>query len=216
MIETKRVVRILTDLEGINEDLLNLYEDIQGNIDSRDSASRIQGPRDLAEYAEKLEAYEKVSADLRALIERIAKIDMRTYTVSQPSGGTSLKGLTPHAITEDFTFTHVAGFTLFGSSFLVSKWNRLYATLLQQLADRYPERFRQLPDTPPFNGDQRFKAITRSPDDHISPLALPYGLYCRGSMAVKDMFTNIRSLLAHFGIPEREMVVYLREEGDGE
>ena len=137
---------------------------------------------------------------------------MRSYAVSQPSGGASLKGLTPHAITEDFTFTHVAGFTLFGSSFIVSKWNRLYATLLQQLAERYPDRFRKLPDTPPFNGEQRFSAFTRSPEDHIAPLALPFGIYCRGTMAVKEISSSIRLLLAHFGIPENGLAIYLREE----
>lgn len=214
MIETKRVVSILTDLEGIDEDLLNLYEDIQGSIDSRDATSRIQGPRDLAEYAEKLEEFEKVSADLRALIERITKVDMRNYTVSQPTDQSSrLAGLTPHTPDENFTFTHVAGFTLFGSSFIVSKWNRLYATLLQQLAERYPEQFRQLPNTHPFNTSAFNSSFSRKPIYRYSIEPLP-GVYCKGTMAVKDLFVNIRRLLAHFGIPESGLVVYLREEGE--
>lgn len=216
MIETKRVVRILTDLEGINEDLLNLYTDIQQNGNVRDPAARKENLATLTEYNEKLEAFEAASVALSTLVERIAQIDMRNYTVSQPSGGASLMGLTPHAITEDFTFTHVAGFTLFGSSFIVSKWNRLYATLLQQVAERYPERFRQLPDTPPFNGEQRFCAFTRSPEDHIAPLALPHGIYCRGTMAVKEICASIRLLLDHFGIPESGLMVYLQKEREGE
>lgn len=215
VIETGRVVAVLTDLEGINEDLINLYEDIKENIDPRDRVARTEGARQLAEYADKLEAFEKVSSELRALIESISHVDMRTHIISQPSDQSNpLAGQTPHSPSEWFTHTHVAGFTLFGQTFVVSKWNRLYATLLQQLAERYPERFQQLPDTPPFNGGQRTSGFSRLPQGYNSPLALPYGVYCESTMAVRDMFMGIRRLLAHFGVPEGEMVVYLRKEGE--
>lgn len=213
MIETSRVVNILTDLEGINEDLINLYEDIKENIDPRDRVARAEGARHLAEYADKLEAFEKVSGELRALIESISHVDMRTHVISQPSDQRNpLEGLTPHSPDEWFTHTHVGGFTLLGQTFVVSQWNRLYATLLQQFAVRYPERFRQLPDTPPFNGGKRTSGFSRSPQGYNSPLALPYGVYCESTMAVRDMFMGIRRLLAYFGVSTREMAVYLREE----
>lgn len=216
MIETRRVVNILTDFEGVHEDLLNLYEDIQRSFDPRDSVARIQGPRDLAEYAEKLSAYEEAAAQLRAVIEHITRIDMRKYRVSAPLDqmGT-LAGLERHTPDEDFTHTHPAGFVLFNKVFIVRYWNQLYATLLQRLAERYPERFATLPDTPPFNGEPSYSAFTRSAANHIAPLELPNGLYCRGSLAVKEMFVTIRHLLTYFSVEPGVLVIFLRDESEG-
>jgi hypothetical protein len=217
MIETRRVVGILTDLEGVNEDLLNLYEDIKDNIDPRDAASRLQGPRDLAEYAEKLGAFEQAAADLRALVERITHVDMRSYAVSAPAEQPSaLAGLKAHSPSEWFTSTHIVGFTLFGQPFIVSKWYRFYATLLQQFAARYPERFQALPDSFPYNADQHYTSFSRAPDGYRIPLELPYGVYTNVAMAVKGMIVNVRRLLEYFNVPESELVIYLREDRDAE
>ena len=74
MIETKRVVRILTDLEGINEDLLNLYEDIPRKAIHATPRRACKNLATLTEYNDKLEAFEKASANLRTLIERIPRL----------------------------------------------------------------------------------------------------------------------------------------------
>jgi hypothetical protein len=53
-------------------------------------------------------------------------------------------------------------FVLLGRTFAVEKWVNLYDKFLRELAQRSPERFYKLPDTPPFHsGAARTKRFTR-------------------------------------------------------
>lgn len=217
MIQPNRVERILTDLEGINEDLLDLYTDIvQQNAVDRDTAARNENLRLLNAYNAKLEAYEVAAADLRTLIERITHVDMSRARAQGDEENAHLlrefAGMAPHSSGEHYTWKRVYGFTLSGQAFRVSKWNRFYATFLQQLAKRYPERFQTLPDSFPHNGEQHHTSFSRSPDGYRTPLSLPYGVYTNTTMSAKNLFTNIRRLLGFFGIPESELVIYLQED----
>lgn len=220
MIQTDRVERILTDLEGINEDLLDLYSDIQQNGDPRDPAARNEHLRLLTDYNARLEAFETAAADLRALIEHITHVDMKPEPASDDTEHASIlrefAGMKPHPPSENYTWKRVYGFTLSGRAFRASKWNRFYATFLQQLAARDPERFQQLPDSAPFNAGQHRTGFSRSPDGYPAPLSLPYGIYTNTSMSARNMLTNVRRLLDFFGIPEGEIVIYLQEDRDAQ
>ncbi|HEX9035360.1 MAG TPA: hypothetical protein VF808_00045 [Ktedonobacterales bacterium] len=224
MIETKRVVRILTDLEGINEDLLNLYEDIQRNIDPHDRVARAEGPRRLAEYAEQLDAFESVSTELRALIERITGVDMRREVENTTprtdeanrQALAQLQHMQPHSLTEDFTSTRPFGLVLIGRAYADARtWRRVYQFVCQLLAKRDPDRYNRLPDVSPFR-DNLTSRFERGPQGFHVPLPLALDLYCEANVSAKGITGNIRRLLAYFSIPESEMVVYLREDRDAE
>lgn len=220
MIETRRIVSILTDLEGINEDLLNLYEDLRQEGDPHDAAARRENLRLLGEYNDKLEAFETASETLRALIQRITHVDApREVTASSPLDPSANARLShtldqrpPHALDEHFTFTKPSGFKLAGQAHAdIRTWTQLHRAVLAQLASMDPQRFERLPDVEAFsrNLGSRFDRVSKG---FRKPLALPEGLYCEGHLSARTIRDNIRGLLAHFNIPEREMVVYLREE----
>jgi hypothetical protein len=116
-------------------------------------------------------------------------------------------------------------FVLFGRTFAVEQWVELYDNLLRELAQRSPERFFELPDTPPFHSSatrtKRFTRVRQEVEDgHGEPFEFRNGalgpIYCKSSMWVKNMFENVCELLNLFGIPESEMVVYLREDSRAE
>lgn len=224
MIETKRVVRILTDLEGVYEDLLTLYEDLRQEGDPHDAAARRENLRLLGEYDEKLEVYEKAAEEMRAVIERITHVDtQREVHVSVPLDAETksrvsqqLDRAQPHAIGEHFTFTKPLGFKLAGQPHAgIHTWTQLHQEVLAQLAYMDAERVARLPEVAEFarNLTSRFD---RTPEGFRKPLRLPHGLFCEGHLSAGSIRDNIRRLLAHFGIPEREMVVYLREDREGE
>jgi len=224
MIETKRVVGILTDLEGVNEDLLNLYEDIQRNIDPRDRVARAEGPRRLAEYAEKLDAFEAVSGELRELIERITGVDMRREVENttprtdeaNKRALAQLQRMQPHPLTEDFTSTRPFGLVFMGRAYANARtWRRVYQFVCQQLAERDPDRYNKLPNISPFR-DNLTSRFERTPEGFHVPLSLALDLYCEANVSARGITSNIRRLLAYFNIPERELVIYLREDRDAE
>lgn len=215
MIETKRVVRILTDLEGVNEDLLNLYEDIRQEGDPHDAAARRENLRLLSEYNEKLEAFEAASSELRALIERITQVDLqREVQTSAPVDKTTnaeiihlLDTAQPHTLAERFTFRRPYGFRLFGEAFQAPTWRRLYQVVCQQLARHDPQRFQTLAEAPTLAGQ-----FAHEPGGYRVPLPLPYGLYCEGNVSAQSICGAIRRVLTFFSVPESELVIYLRGE----
>lgn len=224
MIETRRVVRILTDLEGINEDLLNLYEDLRQEGDPHDAAARRENLNLLREYNDKLEAFESASETLRALIERITHVDARhEVRVSAPLDAATnarvsqtLDQQQPHALDEHFTFTKPCGFKLAGQAHAdTPMWTQLHRAVLAQLASMDPERFGRLPEVEAFSRNKGSR-FARSAQDFRKPLALPQGLYCEGHLSAHTIRDNIRGLLAYFSIPERDLVIYLRDEQQGE
>ncbi len=118
-------------------------------------------------------------------------------------------------------------FILPGKTFYVEDWVELYDRFLRELEQRCPCLFHQLPETDYFNRSlrtprtRRFTRIRadiedKSNSNHGPLLELPGGdegfIYCKGSMDVKPMFSNILKLLKMFCIPESEMVIYLRED----
>jgi hypothetical protein len=224
MIEKKRIIGILTDLEGINEDLLNLYEDLRQEGDPHDVAARRENLRLLGEYNDKLEAFETASETLRALIQRITHVEApREVQPSTPLDAATntrvsqqLDHQRPHALDEHFTFTKPVGFKLAGQAHAdTDAWTQLHHAVLGQLASMDPERFQRLPEDEEISRNKGSK-FTRSAQDFRKPLALPQGLYCEGHLSAQTIRDNIRDLLAYFAISESQMVVYLSKDRDAE
>lgn len=229
MIETRRIVRILTDLEGINEDLINLFDDIRLNID-RSAHGRTQGALLLAEYSKKLDDFEIASSALRAVIESITQVDLEHEKQTQAEAATAatqnavaneriiqaLDHEQPHTLDEDFTSKRPSGFTISGRAFRdLHTWRRLYQMFCQHLATRDSRRYSSLPAAAPFRANlgSRFDHSTQG---FRSPLKLAGGLYAEGNVSAETVRHNIRHLLDYFGIPKSEMTVYLREDRDAE
>lgn len=211
---------VLNELETAKADLAALYEDYQiFGGDVYEPASRRANLTLLNEYNEKLEAFESAADAMRAYIERIAQTALERSLIRPLAPGLAelLSAVRGHDPTEDFTHLHTVGCLFLGEIAVVNTWSALYEHVLRALAERGPVRFRALPDTPPFNGQDFNHKFTRSPNDHpIALRELPQGVYCKGTMAVGAMFVNIRRLLAYFEIPESELVIYLREEWRGD
>ena len=212
---------VLDGLDDVKEDLLNLYEEIQQDGDVRDPAARRETLAVLAEFNEKFEPLERALDEMMAFIERVMRVkrggERKALTLPQPIRVTystvPLDSTQPHSVGESFRHKVPYGFALRGQTYQVESWKQLYELFLEQLAAHDAERFQTVPDTFPLNTDVEYQKFTRSAADHPrTPLKLPYGIYCKGSMAAEAMFSNIRRLLAHFDIPESEMVVYLRGE----
>lgn len=219
--DTKWVEMVLDELDEVKEDLLTLYEDIQQGGDVRDPAARRETLAVLAEFNEKFAPLERALDEMKAFIERVTHVkrDGKRKTPSIPQltpvarSTRPLDPSQPHSVDESFRLKQPYGFALRGQTYQVESWKQLYELFLEQLATHDPERFKELPDIYPFNTDVEYQKFTRSAADHPrSPLKLPYGIYCKGSMSAELMFANIRRLLANFDIPESEMVVYLRSE----
>lgn len=212
---------VVEELEAVKDDLLALYEDIESTGDVHDAAARHAKLALLAEFNDLFEPLERAVDAMLQFIERVTGVaphreldDPLSDLTTAPSE--RLPGPRGHGPSEDFTHRHVVGCEFLTEVYVVSTWGALYERILRALADRDPERFRALPDTPPFNAHDANHRFTRSAADHPqAPRELPYGVYCKGTMAVRDLFINICRLLAHFEIPESQLVIYLREEWKG-
>lgn len=228
MIEKQRVKRILSDLEGVNEDLLNLFEDIKHNIDPHDSASRAEGLTLLGQYNTSLSAFEKAAVDMRTLIEGITHVDMTgeneraAKTASQRTPDATarivrqLDTSQPHSLAEDFTYIRPYAFQLSGRVFPHAlTWRSVYQMFCVQLATINPERFKTLPDADLFRG-RKITQFTTGPAGYKDTLKLPYGLCCEGYKPANYHRDNMRNLLTYFNIPESDFIIYLREDRDAD
>lgn len=220
--DPKWVKIVLDELDEVKEDLVILYEDIQHDADNRDPVARRESLAVLTEFNVKFEPLERAVAGMIEFIERVTG-------VQRDAGGTSAPELMPvmrtvraldpnepHAITEDFRWTKPNGFMLSDQKAQASAWNQLYALFCTRLAERDPKRFEGLPDVPEFSDSNPSSGFSRSPAPFRDVISLPHGVYCEGSLSARNIASNIRRLLAHFGIPEGEIVVYLREDRDAE
>jgi hypothetical protein len=218
MNEKQRAVRILANLEGVKEDLLALMDDVGHSINYRDAASRQAANQFLDAYGQKLDDFERLAGEIADLIrgrQGIAAAEApgsRSGTLVTP-GEPAFRGR-PHFLTEEFTFTRPMGFTLQGQSFRdTTSWADVYVTVCQQLARQQPNRFAALPDHPDFITVQNNWMFARDKRQiHNKPRLIADGIYAELTLSANAIRDRILKLLREFGIPEREVQIYLRRE----
>jgi hypothetical protein len=224
MTTTNRIRDILTDLERVRENLLALSDDIWLSIDHNNSQAVQRGVEFKLAYNEKMSAFDRLASDLSALVQHFTDVRVEN-SVSQHTESTDatankrlIKELdkeAPHTLTEDFRYKRPFGFILQGRAFksLVT-WRRVYELVCEHLRGKDPARFAALPENPQFSTSHHNRFFARSPSQVRSASEVGEGIYAEVNLSANQIRDVICRLLAAFGVPESEMIIYLRQDRD--
>ena len=219
-----RVKRILTNLETVRQNLLELSDDIWLSIDHNDSQALEEGVQFKRTYNEKLEEFDRLVTDLSGLVQGFTSVRIDDAAEPQPvarSGVESQRLIreldkdTPHSLSEDFTYTRPYGFVLseYAANDLLT-WRQMYAAFCKVLAGRDPERFQLLPDNPRFAS--RRKHFSRERHDLRNGQLVAPGVYAEMHMSANSVRDIMSRLLQEFNLDQNDLKIYLRQDRDAE
>lgn len=123
----------------------------------------------------------------------------------------------PHSIGEDFTYKRPYGFILKGRGYKdIVTWRYMYELFCNQMAELDTTRFNSLPDHPELVSNRGNPAFSRDPGALRVAMPLPQGMQAEINLSANNLRDHMRKLLKIFGIPESEIVVFLRQDRDAE
>ncbi|WP_165224684.1 hypothetical protein [Aquisphaera insulae] len=217
-----RTRAILEDLEAVRENLLALSDDMWDGIDRQDLASFDEGVRFMRSYLEKTTEFDRLAADLSALIQQYTRVSLdegeETGHEDRERNERIIRELNrdePHTLDEDLTYKRPHGFILAGQATSgITTWQRLYELVCQQLGRRDGSRFLSLLDDPEFISNRGHHKVTRDPDTLLRALELGRGLFIECNLSANGIRDMIRRLLIAFRLDPAEFRLFLRQDRD--
>jgi len=214
-----RIQQILTELECVQESFLGLSDDIWLNIEHNDSQAVQKGSEFKVEFNEKLNEFNRISAEISNLIEKYTNVHSEPGCIVQKDSPEheriirELDSSEHHTIEEDFTFKRPYGFVFEGQAYKdVKNWQRLYRLFCKQLAKKNIQLFKEFidsTDAKTVRGNVFFatdKKVLRK------ALEIDSVIYAEGNLSANDIRDRIKSLLNAFKIAPQEFSIYLRED----
>lgn len=219
-----RVKRILTNLETVRQNLLELSDDIWLSIDHNDTQALDEGVQFKRTYNEKLMDFDSLASDISDLVQGFTTVRIDEVATAEPSEQSTaesqriIKELDkdlPHTLSEDFTYTRPYGFVL--SGYAVNNlltWRQLYGALCKALAERDPARFDALPNNPRFIS--RRKQFSADPKELRNAQRIARDIYAEVHWSANSLRDVMIKLLDEFGLDQDDLKVYLRQDRDAE
>ncbi|HEX9412525.1 MAG TPA: hypothetical protein VF916_03400 [Ktedonobacterales bacterium] len=220
MNERELGVRILSNLSSVREDMLALVDTLWEAINSHDASARNAGNRQIDIVERQVKSVETVSVELAQLLTfRVGLVDeeLPGNKPGVPTASTDpiFAGRTAHTIEEDLTSIKPIGFTLEGKAVKnVTHWAEVYVAICRDIAQRDSARFVSLVDNPRFVSARHNLLFSRDRSLFHRPQLVADGVYVEVNLSVKNIFRRLKMLLDEFGIEERELKIYIRQDRD--
>lgn len=219
-----RIKRILTHLETVRQDLLELSDDIWLNIDHNVPEALDAGCEFKRDYNERLAEFERIASAISTLVQGYTRVKVDEATPTAPSDQNAeerqriirdLDRNTPYTLDHNFTYTRPYGFRVaeYAANDLLT-WRQLYAAFCKVLAAKDPPRFGALPDNQRFI--LRRKQFSREETDLRDGLLIEHGVYAEVHMSANSLRDIMRRLLEEFGMEQDDLKIYLRQDRDAE
>lgn len=218
------IKRILDMMDETLEKLLALPDDMHLNIDPRDNTSLKEGYEFISAFNDDLDAYSKLTQNLKKRIEKHFTVNSETEEIEQSHDIkdkrqriiAELDKTQPHELNENFTYKRPYGFVLGNNAQKGLKtWKSLYLEILSELSRVDSKKFNSLPKEPKFiskRGNPGF-SIEESPL-RVSEKPQGFNFFVEVNLSANNIRDNIISLLDHFNIPTNSLKIYLREDRD--
>lgn len=220
MNENDRTKQILTDLEGVRENLLALSDDIWLSIDHNDLAALDAGYAFKREYIQKMEQFDNLASDISELIQGYTKVSVESGNGHAAKPGSEndriIKELDKeeaHYLDEDFCYKRPYGFILRGQAFkdLVT-WKRLYTVVCVLLIQIDSDRFDKLPANPKFISSQGNPYFATDRSKLRVATSVTDTIFAETNLSANMIRDSIRRLLEEFSIDPSELKLYLRQD----
>jgi hypothetical protein len=215
-----RIIQILTDLEGVRENLLALSDDIWLNIDHNDLGALDAGYAFKREYVQKMEQFDNLASDISVLIQGYTKVSVESGNESTHKPGANndriikeLNKEVPHYLNEDFCYKRPYGFILRGQAFKdIVTWKRLYTDICRMLIQIDSKRFDKLPTNPKFISSQGNPYFATNKNKLRVATLITKSIFAEVNLSANMIRDSIRRLLEEFSIDPLELKIYLRQD----
>lgn len=224
MTEKQRAERILANLAAVNDDLRAFVNDVGRSIDFNDKASKQAGNEFLDNLDPQLDAFQVVSDNIAALIQKRHGISDEAVAASEAGRQTTPSDAVfvnrrAHHLGEDFTHTKPSGVTLGTFAFAdLYSWRGVLVALCRHLREQNPGRFAALPDNPKFVTQQNYHMFASSlphlSKEHKMWRFVGPEMYVYVNLSANDTCIRVSKLLSEFSIPESALAIYLQQERD--
>jgi hypothetical protein len=220
-----RAHEILGNIELAHQDLLDLAAEILRANDYTKPADLKASYEFMEAYYDEVQTLDEIVQTLSALIEDHTGADLdEGPEIAETAAGEdgdpdriieALDREEPHSLDEDFTYRRPFGFVLLGRGYQnVRTWKRLYEQVCQQMAERDPDRFDELPEMERFHTQYGNQYFARDPEVLRSPRMITDSVYAETHFSANGLSSRIEELLDAYGVPADDMTIYLREDRD--
>ena len=220
----KNIKLIVDTLDDILEKLLSLPDDMLLQIDPRDNESLRIGYEFISGYNNELNEFSQITAKIKDRLE--THFDFRSETEEMESSALSISARDriiaeldksePHTLDENFTYKRPFGFVMGDAAYKgIKTWKMLYLTVLNELAQKYPDKFRQLPSEETFISSRGNSAF----DHDIDKLRLGeklegFDFYAEVNLSANSLRDNLKTVFEYMGVSNSDITIYLREDRD--
>lgn len=221
-----RIRSILGNLAGVQEDLVALSDDIWLNIDHNDSEAVKRGAEFKLSYNRAIQRFNEAAAELNRLIQSFTHVsgvpaEPVAFTPAERARREriikELDTRMPHYLEEDFSYKRPFGFELEEVPYTdLTAWQHVYEAVCGHLAKKDRSRFLQVPDDPAFISSRGKKYFSRDPGELRDAREFVSGIFAEVNLSANAIRDNIKRLLNHFSIPQKQFVAYFREDRDAD
>ena len=218
---TDHIRDILRDLERVRENMLALSDDIWLSIDHNDQEALKAGVEFKLLYNEKMTSFDRLSTEISELVQHFTQIQIQEIPnekTDKPGNDRIIKELNkeePHGLKEDFTYKRPHGFILCGHGVKgIATWRQLFEHACGILLKQDPKRFLALPGNKTFKTNRGNSNFATQPDQLRVGTKLADAVYAEVNLSANGLCKVIRDMLKVYGIPETEMIVFLRQDRD--
>jgi hypothetical protein len=225
----ERIKKILTNIEGVKEDLLALSDDIWLSIEHNDSQALQRGVEFKAAYNECMTAFTSDADTLSELIQKFTDVAIDPDEEVEQSSDTriinqdrerlirELDPHIPHSLNEDFRYKRPFGFILEGEPYVPrNTWSQVYVSVCKHLAKKSPNMFQVLPENPDFISTHGKRSFSRSVQELRFGKDVGMGIYAEFNLNANQLRDAIKDLLTYFRVPHEQFTAYLREDRDSQ
>ncbi|MDT8389818.1 MAG: hypothetical protein RRC34_04840 [Lentisphaeria bacterium] len=225
MTEENKINTLLDMLDTVQEGLLSLPDDMLLSIDPRDNESLDEGAQFIKEYNDVLGTFTQSTAKIAEMIKRHFDVNPEEDEVEKESANRGkrdriikeLDRTESHFLGENFTYKRPYGFILGEAAYKGLKtWKNLYMHILRLLQEKDAEKFARLPREPKFISRRGNPLFSPNRDDLRVAGEFADGFFVEVNLSANHILKGIENLLEHFGIPPRNLKIYLREDRDAE
>jgi len=205
----KRIQRVLSDIEELQENLLDLSDDISQSVQHKDRAAADQFQTKYDQYVEK---FNGLGSQISELVQHHTGVSI-DQTDEDEQIAVDLNTRIAYPLDTDFTYKLPWAFALQGKKRTnLTTWKNLYVTFCKMLGRANKEILIDLPENARFTTPHGKHHFSFDRSQLEVPTLIRFGVYAETSYSASRVVDRMKKLLAEFGIPESECQIFLSKD----
>ena len=224
MTQRQRISQILSALEGTNENLLDLSDDIWLSIDHNDQDELQAGVAFKQQYNTAMTEFAQAAERIQQLITNYTSItaddEATSPEVAREEHDRIIQELNRserHTLDEDFRYKRPFGFAFEGYAAKdLRTWRALYKRVIRLLAQLQGDGFKRVGSAATFETRRGNRMFASTEEGMRYANEVVPGVWVELNLSANSISDHIHRLLEYFEHNPADFYVYLREDRDAE